>query len=768
MLNKTKLPDIDQYQAETTGIADHIPIVGHYNPDTLITKDGALVKTIEITGDGFIDFRDIDLRQYVSTAIADSVKTYEIAVYVHTIRSRKNIMPTSEYKQEFAANLNDKWCYKNNFDKQLINTTYVTFVYQGAIHNILDIKQNFLSLIWGKFKDHHKKNLDYALGILDETIKSFLQKAEKCAPRVLGLLENDDGIISEPLMFYWNLIHLENKKVYLPISDAADLIGQNKINFGGNEIVIDNSKNEQQFAGIFTLKDHYDVSTDTIDRLLQLGSQFVLTQIYIFSPKKLTDNAYKNCMDIYMFPQETNIKHVLGYDKLFQKSGTKVTDYCKVVTTLIVHSDERKFFTDKINQVSRVLHEIGFLYIREDFHMPRLFWANLPGNFKYLPNSRGIYMDSRCLASFASVFHNKSGNVTGSIWGSPVALLRTNAGTPFYFNFHNNNNNGSSIIIGPSNTGKSTIARFLITQSLKFSPKVFYFDFLGENQTYFDYLKAQIVDEEEIAQKYKVNGLDFLIANSDKSFLKEWLYDLLNLKPDLRERYQEILDTIISKLVENSSSEEIMEVLNALLEVANDTSLKTAFSKIINNQKSANYLEYNKKGQKFEFTSDLVYFKLNQLHSDKHLFNTYFGPFFLKLLIELKNDKSPKIFYINDFISLYQIELLGETLLEILDMIKRSNGILLATMQHEDAINTDTRFLKILEEFGSQIFTSDKSADKYFKRAYKLNEDELNLIKSYAPSRRTFLFKQSGLSIVLSLKLDELKEQLAILGSKNA
>lgn len=62
---------------------------------------------------------------------------------------------------------------------------------------------------------------------------------------------------------------------------------------------------------------------------------------------------------------------------------------------------------------------------------------------------------------------------------------------------------------------------------------------------------------------------------------------------------------------------------------------------------------------------------------------------------------------------------------------------------------------------------SDKFADKYFMRAFQLNQDELYRIKSFDVSRRMFLLKQDEISILLSLNLSHLKDILKTLEAKD-
>jgi type IV secretory pathway VirB4 component len=73
------------------------------------------------------------------------------------------------------------------------------------------------------------------------------------------------------------------------------------------------------------------------------------------------------------------------------------------------------------------------------------------------------------------------------------------------------------------------------------------------------------------------------------------------------------------------------------------------------------------------------------------------------------------------------------------------------------------QFLEDMKQFGTKIFLSDKLADKYFRKFFDLTDNELHKVKSYSIDRRMFLFKQDDLSLILTMDLSEMPEELQIL-----
>src|SRR3546814_14227827 len=75
-----------------------------------------------------------------------------------------------------------------------------------------------------------------------------------------------------------------------------------------------------------------------------------------------------------------------------------------------------------------------------------------------------------------STFHTfPAGHEDGNHWGPAVALLKTSAGSPYYFNFHSADL-GHSMVIGPSAGGKTVLVNFLMAQLEKFDARDIFID----------------------------------------------------------------------------------------------------------------------------------------------------------------------------------------------------------------------------------------------------------------------------------------------------
>ena len=748
-------------------MADSFPAVCHYDSHTLLTRDGELIQTIEITGEK-IDTSEFDsvLRNDIRKAILATVKDYKIAIYFHTVRGRKNVMPESKFSNDFAKKLNDDWCVKNNFDKQLINTIYITLVYQGSSHSVFNVYNLFKSLIFPVIKKEQLAYLAASHQKLEKVIIETLAKLHSHGARRLDLIETSEGVISEQLTFYYHLLNMDRRKVMLSRSDCSTELTGQQFKFNFNSIEIKSSYNNK-YAAIFSLKDYYELSPETLDQLLQLGFEYILTQVVLFVPSKQAQKDYQDMADIAVLSKNKTINELNGLKK-FMQADKGDCSYCRQQVTITIFSDNEKFFQSKINQAIKEFNNLGLATIREDFNMAALFLGQLPGNFRFLKNARFTYLDTQRIGAYCTIFDNEVGNYYGSKWGAPITLLRTSAGTPFYFNFHNKADHGHTLIVGPMDSGKTVMSRFLIAQSLKSSPRVIYIDFEGNSKKFIESIGGCHMSCDDIIQNFKLNPFKLASFKNDPNLFKDWLIDCIYPKAKTIPSYSEIFGAIAVKIFENIDSLSKANSILTLIDQFNDNAVKQSAKDFFETKNlfGKYFTENNNQFDLFGMAKDnIIGLDLSDLANDPQLFKAYVGVLLENILIVIKqnpnNDRT--LIYINKFDSLFGITHFKKVLSEWLRVLDSKNGLLLANGLHKESFEKDVDYQEVIEMMATKMFLSDKVADKYFKRCYQLSDDELHKVKSYSSNRRTFLLKQDKISKVLSLNLHGMEEDLIVL-----
>src|SRR3712207_2559930 len=141
--------------------------------------------------------------------------------------------------------------------------------------------------------------------------------------------------------------------------------------------------------------------------------------------------------------------------------------------TVAVHGDTPEAVDDGVAEVLASLADLGIIAVREEIALEPAFWAQFPGNFKYIAR-RGLISTAN-FAGLASSHNFPLGQATNNHWGEAITLLETTAAGPYYFNFHQGDL-GNFTVIGPSGSGKTVVLNFLLAQARKLRPRIIFFD----------------------------------------------------------------------------------------------------------------------------------------------------------------------------------------------------------------------------------------------------------------------------------------------------
>lgn len=471
--------DIAKTKRKTEGRAvaktpdpDFIPYVCHYDPNTILTKNGELLQVIRI--EGFSDKAAVLemalLRDTLRNAIIKHVKTKNFAFWFHTLRRRKSVVPAGEYNEYFADVLNKAWIEDNSFEDYYINELYITVIIEGVDTSITNLS-SFFSSFWGQSTIAlHREQLKKAHKSLSELVTKIYKEVEGYGAKVLGIKDWYGVLYSEPMRFFGKIINLFEERYPLSVNDISEELASHRVAFGDREIQVsgDNNKN---FAAIFSLKEYHEVSVEMLDHILQLPFEFIITQSFDYTFAQKDVEVFKYQDYILKLSQDEEMRAIIGDLK---DTETESVDYGKLQTTLMLIERSQEELNNRVNELLENLTELGFITVREDLFLEHCFWGQLPGNFKFLRRQRPIAVNKFC--GFAALHHFQSGNLAGNHWGNAVSVLKTVLGTPYYFNFHTGDL-GHTLILGPLGSGKTVLTNFLVCQAGKFNNRLFYFDF---------------------------------------------------------------------------------------------------------------------------------------------------------------------------------------------------------------------------------------------------------------------------------------------------
>jgi len=760
VLDKSNL-QLPKPSAVNSSVEGLIPVVAHFNNYTLLTRNGCLMQTIEITGEkADIESKAVSLRDAIRASIIENIHEYEFAVTIHTVRSRKNVMPASEGFGQLGKELDDSWKRSNNFQNQLINTVYVTVIYQNKSKYT-----NFPSAISSVFFSSrlhrkYKAELNEINTKLTAVTDAILSDLKIYGARKLTTIEEEDGVISEPLMLVDHIVHMRQKKVYLDVADAASSLSQLDIQFTFNEIKI-NSEEDPRVAALFSIKGHYDTSPEHLDELLHLGMEYVLTQHIVFTPGADILKKYSRIKEYAILSKNEQINDIIGINEFFNDSGLPCS-FCEQQSTLTIFSDDRGFFDSKIRQSIKASRAIGVSLVREDFNMPTLFWGQIAGNLHLLAKGRFVKLDTKRAASLGYIFDSSFGDYQGSKWGAPVTVVRTDRGNLFYFNFHNRNNVANTLIVGANAKPLKQAMNFLTLQSLRLHRKLVIIDVDGSAKAFVEALGGKYIIGSELP---KINPFKLKSFNlEEKDLFKKWLVDLLALDGDQTKNYSDAIDAIIKKLVDNDFSNNTLNNIKLLFEKLKDANLNDYMSSLFPSDIHACFHDgENDIANLLENESAVVALDLSQLYMNENLCRSYLSVLLEELSHAQESNGSGVMIKIMNFGFMFKggyfKEIIGEWLLSLTD----KNSMAFMHVVHMSEFEKDKGFQAMLEKIGTKLFMSRRNADKYFKRTYALEEGEIHQVKSYPEDKKYILFKQDGVSKVLNFDTLELGDSLKVL-----
>lgn len=755
-------------------LSDLISIACHYDNSTLLTKNGELVQIIKIKGfskrfsQGNNKLRDV-IREIISNAIGP-----DVMFIIYSKRDYMNIDPSTVFQSEFAQIKHEIWVNENGFRHCLMNSLYIAIVHKGAknIHSNSDLIKNFfLSQIKKRFFEKLNKGLQE---LSDISIK-ILNSLEEFGVSMLSIVEKDNKLISEPLSFIFYLTHFYEKDVEISTAEYSKMLAFNlsydwqynymtlntdnsrKIDFNG-DILTSTEGDKTLYAGIMTLKNHYNLPIKYTDQILSLNQTMV-----IYETIKLTDkNDYSDFLE-----KQRSIFNITKSQGIFNALEAKQSSLknCSLISSqvgVIVFGESEASLHQNLKNTKNLFFRIGLSTIREDYYMMGGILSAIPGNSFFFRRENPDLVTNSAL--FASIKQKTIGGYNGSIWGKPIATFKTVDNLPYFFNFHNAFNIGHTIIVGPEINKPHLLRYFLICESFKFDLKVVNFDYDGSDDEIMTTCSAKVVNSCETPFSIDM----FRIMNHDPKFIQK-VFEYIIFK-----------DLVISDEISN----EVIKLITQIIDIINKEKASTIdFPKLSNDvcnliQNSDVGLNSDIKHNASEFFKTECFFRFFCIDNvvDDKIVSINLGSFLHEIDFDKsiqKRIKSLIVFlFLKDLNSKLEYSSLQQTIItfdsDVLDLcnifyddcfvifeeLAKKHVVFIITCENRNTLYNSKNIKEIITKLiPTRFFLSDKFVDKPFKEIFDLNHVDINTIKMYNPSEHMFLLKQDDQSIVASFKI---------------
>ncbi len=737
-----------------------IPYACHYDDYNLLTKNGELMQVIKIEGyskEMINSEESVDLRTVIRKAIVDNIKDRKVAIWFHTIRRKRNLDSINYYPWTFAKDTHDAWAKKNYWRDKFVNELYVTILYDGENYNTS--KNVSLSFIPKILKKNHLNRLADNAKYLDNIIIKMLDVLKVFGGKRLGVVHDRFGAHSEILEFLTKIICLQSKRVALPVQGIDRIFCRSKVAFGGNALEIFD-ENEKRYAAMFSLKEYHEFAAKALDKFLRISSEYVISQTLNFVDSSTAKNSFAYLDYVLGISKDEELRSSCGLKATMDSDSGGTTDYGSQQMTVMIIGETLDDLQRAVDSVITEIRKLGIVIIREDLNIALSFWSQLPGNFNFF--RRPSYINTKRTAGFASL-HNTPSGETENIWGSAITLFRRSDGAPHFFNLHVGND-GHTMIAGPADSAKAILVNFLLSESSKYEPNVFYIDQFETSRVTVKALggKHKIISLMGDKPSFALNPFALVDSPENNKFLKNWL--LLLIFPDgiYDDKQKNIVFTALDKFWTKIPVGK--RQISMLMDYIEDEAIKVSLSL---------WCKPNKFGLLFDNTYDefgsgikMLGFNVAELIKADNIISV--APFMAYCLYQYGQilDKTPTIIAIHNANQLLTDKIFANFLPNWLELLKKNNAIAMFAFEVKDVKEIiHPNIAAINNKISTHLFLPFNHPEVYAE-AMQLSEDEVKAIKNMKLIYRHFMIKQKHINIVVELNLDGMDYTIKALAGK--
>jgi type IV secretion system protein VirB4 len=738
----------------------HLPYARHVDDHTIETRDGLLMQVIQVRGLLFetADTDEINYRKQLRDAALQAIGSSRYAIYHHIIRREAEVSLDADYRDDFSRRLGASWRAKLSARRLYINDLFLTLVrrpLQGKVGTVDRVRRRFGKVV---------EQLDttrYELQQLNQARDSLNAALGSYEPRLLGVYETAQGPCSEPLEFLSYLFNGEMRPVLLPMQDLGDYLPYRRISFGQDAIELGwAGASPRQFLGLLSIKDYPgQTAPGMLDQLLRLPFELAVSQSFGFVERQ----AALSRMNLALRRMRSAEDEALSLRGELTEAKDNVAAgraaFGEHHMTIALRASSPEEVDEGVAEVQASLADLGILSVREDIALEPTFWAQFPGNFKYIAR-RGLVSTSN-FAGLASCHNFSLGKPTGNHWGEAVTLLETTAAGPYFFNFHQGDL-GNFTVIGPSGSGKTVVLNFLLAQARKFKPRIIFFDkdrgaelFIRAIGGRYDVLRPGIPSG--------LNPLQLPDTPANRQFIIDWI-SVLAGGADGEElaRIKDAVDANAEQPKEHQRLRYIVELFRG----GHRPHGNDLWSRLTPwwGEGERAWL-FDNEMDLTDLGADSVGFDMTQVVDDPIVRTPAMMVLFHR--VEERLDGNPAIIVVDEGWKALDDDVFVRRIKDWEKTIRKRNGIVgFATQSAQDALESRIASA-IIEQAATQIFMSNPKAQaREYIDGFGLTEHELELVRTIPDSAHCFLIKHGNDSVVARLNLTGEKDLLTVLSGR--
>ena len=743
----------------------HLPYARHLNDATIQTRDGLLMQTIRVRGLLFetADSDELNYRAELRDAVLRAIGTSRFAAYHHIVRRHVEADLAGEFPDAFSRRLDARWRERCERRQLYVNELFLTLV-RRPLQGRVGIADRLTRLFRSPSASATAAALKGELTALDNAREALMAALAQYDPVLLTRYESEaGGMRSEPIEFLSCLFNGDMRPMAAPHGDIGHHIPARRISFGRNAAELGPTGGQQRkFVALVSIKDWpSQTMPGMLDELARLPFELNMTQSFAFVERgealgrmKLVLRRMRSAED-----EAISLRDELVYAKDEVAAGR--AGFGEHHTTIAVHSEDLAELDTQVAEVIALLADLGINGVREDIALEPTYWAQFPGNFKYIVR-RGLVSTTN-FASLASLHNFPVGSARRNHWGDAVTLLETTAAGPYFFNFHQRDL-GNFTVIGPSGSGKTVVLNFLLAQARKYDPRIIFFDKDRGAELFIRGIGGSY-DPLRPGEPSGLNPLQLEDTASNRAFLIEWLRALGGgLDEAEAELVRDALDTNFLQPMERRRLRHFVELFRGGDRPRADDlygRLKPWWGSGDRAWLFDNPLDST------DLSEQSVGFDMTAILDDPVARTPAMLYFFHR--VEERLDGSPTIIVIDEGWKALDDDVFVRRIKDWEKTIRKRNGIVgFATQSAQDALESKIASA-IIEQAATQIFMiNPKARAEDYINGFGLSAHEYNLVRTLPDSSHCFLIRHGNDSVVARLDLSGEKEMLAILSGRES
>lgn len=742
----------------------HLPYARHVDDVTLETRDGMLLQTIRLGGLLFetADTEDLNYRAELRDAMLRAVGSSRFAITHHVIRRRAEVGLDATFGDAFSRDLDARWRERLDSRQLYVNDLFLTIVRRPA-QGRLGLFERLGTMIGRQSEAGAAAALQADKRQLDAAREALMAALASYTPRVLSVYDTPHGFRSEPLEFLGCLYNADLRPMGLPQGDIGHYLPFRRVSFGADAFELGPAGHlERRFGAIVSIKDYPGQTLPGMfDELYRLPFDLTVSQSFAFVERRETLSRMNLALRRMRSAEDeaVSLREELRLAKDEVAAGRAA--FGEHHATITLHADSLGELDARVAEVMAMLADLGMVGVREDIALEPAFWAQFPGNFRYI--GRRALVSARNFAGLASLHNFPVGSATGNHWGEAVTLFETTAAGPYFFNFHQNDL-GNFTIIGPSGSGKTVVLNFLLAQARKFGPRIIFFDKDRGAELFIRAIGGRY-DQLRTGVPSGLNPLQLPDTPVNRQFLIDWLTLLAGgVDAEEAERIREALEA-------NFAQPPAFRRLRTLVELfrgydrPHATDLWSRLRPWWGDGERA-WLFDNAEDHT-DLAAETVGFDMTAVLDDPALRTPALLYFFHRA--EERLDGSPAIIVVDEGWKALDDEVFVRRIKDWEKTIRKRNGIVgFATQSAQDALESRIASA-IIEQAATQIFmVNPRARAEDYMNGFGLTAHEFDLIRTMPDSQRCFLIKHGADSVVARLDLAGEREVLTILSGREA